>query len=210
MEKRWSKTEVAYLKRNAKSQSFEELAQRFHCDVETVKNKLEELEIDSKGGGAGGESEAAVSLYDEALRLLYEKKWKQAEKAFDKLISAADGPHLSDRGRQLRNVCRARLARQPEAPDPYLHAVYEKNRGNLDRALEICRKQDGADKSERYAYLMASIQALAGAEEEALDHLATAIDLEPKNRVHAFHDPDFRALHGQETFSSLVGGLSSS
>ena len=47
MEKRWSKAEIAHLKRSAEKQSAEELAQRFRTDTETVRRKLAQLGLGS-------------------------------------------------------------------------------------------------------------------------------------------------------------------
>ena len=53
-------------------------------------------------------------------------------------------------------------------------------------------------------YLAASLKALDGDAEQALELLARAIELEPRNRVHAYHDPDFRELRDADGFSSLL------
>ena len=203
MEKRWSKAELAHLKRYAKSQSIEELAQKFHADVATVRNKLAELGLGGTEGSSASE-EAALEAFTQALELLHSQRWDEAAKLLEKVITESDGLHLADRARQHLEICRQRTAKAAEDGDPYLRAVFEKNRGNLERALDLCLRQDGAKDQEHFAYLMASIRALEGAEDEALDLLATAIRLEPKNRVHAFHDSDFRTLHGREEFSQLV------
>ncbi len=199
MEKRWSKADIAYLKQHAGDQRPEDLAQRFRVDAEAVKLKLKELDL-----APGGGSDAALQQYGEGLGLLHSGKWEQAAELFEQTIAAAAGLQLADRARQNLEVCRRNTAQSPAGEDPYLQAVFEKNQGNLDGALELCLDQGEVDEDERYAYLAASIKALAGAEDEALDHLADAIRLEPKNRVHAFHDPDFKSLHGEESFSSLV------
>ncbi len=203
MEKRWSKTETSYLKRHAKNSSLEDLARRLHTDVETIRRKLVELRLLSEGSSGSSETGAVLDHYAEALRLLHEKDWGEAAERLERVVAGADNPQLADRARQSLEVCRQRLAEAPPAEDRYLQAVFEKNRGNLEAALELCLAGK-VDKEERYAYLAASIQALTGAEEEALEHLATAIRLDPKNRVHAYHDPDFQALRGQEGFSSLL------
>ncbi len=208
MEKRWSKTEVAYLKRHAKSGSLEEFAQRLHTDVETVRRKLAELNLLTEGS-SGADAGAALDDYAEALRLLSEQQWSEAAERLEKVVAAADNVQLADRARQNLEVCRERLSEAAPPEDRYLQAVFEKNRGNLEAALELCPKSRVA-KDERFAYLAASIEALSGAEEQALKHLATAIRLDPKNRVHAFHDPDFRSLRGKEGFSSLVAAGSAS
>ena len=203
MDKRWSKAEIAHLKRNAEKQRAEELAQRFHTDTETVRRKLAELGL----GSADADAQAAdVALEDfrQALDLLHAKKWAQAAKLLEKVAAGAESIQLADRARQYLAICRAQTEKDEGDTDPYLRAVFEKNQGNLEAALELCKKHGSVSKDERYAYLAASIQALVGAEAEALKLLSTAIRLEPKNRVHAYHDPDFEALQDSEDFTQLV------
>jgi len=72
--------------------------------------------------------------------------------------------------------------------------VFEKNRGNYDRALTLAKKGGRSSKDERFAYLEASIHSLEERLDEAAEALQRAIELNGKNRVHAFHDPDFAPL----------------
>lgn len=146
----------------------------------------------------------ALQAYDEGLGLLYKKQWSKAAAIFEKVVAEADSPHLADRARQNLEVCRRRLRKDQEADDPYLTAVYEKNQGNLDGALKLCEQHGKLDKEERYAYLAASIRSLAGEDAKALEHLKAAIRLEPKNRVHAYHDPDFKSLRQNDAFRGLT------
>lgn len=201
MQKRWSKAEIAHLERHASSASLDELAKKFRTDTKTVERKLEEL-----GLAAIGSETATADLdgYAKGLDLLYAKKWKKAAEIFERLVSTTDNRQLADRARQSLGVCRRHLEPEGEGEDPYLTAVYEKNRGNLERALELCGAAGKGDEDERVAYLLASLHSLTGAPEKAIEYLETAIRLEPKNRVHAYHDPDFADLRGQEDFSQLV------
>ncbi len=203
MEKRWSKAEIAHLKRNAESQSLEELAQRFHIATDAVRRKLDELGLGSADSGAGA-AEAAINDFSRALELLHSQQYAQAAELLEKVAAGADSLQLADRARQFLAICRAETAQPAGDGDPYTRAVFEKNNGSLERALELCQEQDAADGDERYAYLMASIQALAGAEDEALELLETAIRLDSRNRVHAYHDPDFEALQVREEFAELT------
>ncbi len=203
MEKRWSKAELAHLKKNATSQSVEELAQKFHTDPDVVRAKLTELGLGSSDGSSKSE-EAALADFTKGLELLHGKKWSKAAKVFEKVIADCEGMQLADRARQYLAICRQQTEEAEETDDSYLRAVFEKNRGNLERAFELCEERDGAKSEEHFAYLMASIRALDGAEDEALELLEAAIELEPKNRIHAFHDSDFKALHGREEFTELV------
>ncbi len=204
MAKRWSKAEIAHLKRHAKKQSVEELAQRFHVATDAVRRKLEELGLGATEAGSDA-ADAAIGDFSKALELVHGHKWQQAAKLLEKVIAETEEVRISDRARQYLEICRLRLDKdKTQDSDPYLHAVFEKNRGNLEGALKLCKKHGAADKEERYAYLMASIRALSGAEDEALELLKTAIRLDPKNRVHAYHDPDFEALQGRDEFAQLI------
>ncbi len=203
MEKRWSKAEIAHLKRNFDSQSIEELAQRFHIDADTVRRKLEELGLGAADASAEA-AEVALEDFGQALELLHGGKYTQAAEILERIAADAESMQLADRARQHLAICRSQTSEDTANGDPYLRAVFEKNKGNLEQALELCREQKAADGDERYTYLMASIQALAGADDEALGSLEAAIRLEPKNRIHAYHDPDFETLRGHEEFAELV------
>ncbi len=203
MEKRWSKAEIAHLKRNAESQSIEELAQRFHTAADEVRRKLDDLGLGSADSDTEA-AEAAIDDFSRALELLHKQEYAQAGELLEQVAAGADSIQLADRARQHLAICRSQIAEPAGDDDPYIQAVFEKNNGNLEQALDICQQQSKAAGDERYAYLMASIQALAGAEDEAIELLEAAIRLEPKNRVHAYHDPDFQALLVREEFTELV------
>jgi tetratricopeptide (TPR) repeat protein len=205
MQKRWSKAEIAHLERHASSAGLEELAKKFRTDTKTVERKLEELGLAAGGAGA---AKADLDDYAKGLELLHGKKWKNAEEVFARLAAETDNRQLADRARQSLEVCRRVIAPEVDAVDSYLTAVFEKNRGNHEKALELARAAGKSEEDERIAYLLASLHSLTGAPEKALEHLETAIRLEPKNRVHAYHDPDFAELRGQEDFSKLVAGSS--
>ncbi len=202
MSKRWSKTETAHLRRHAGAKKLEELAQELDTDTEAVRTKLIELGLQAEIQ-PGIRADPALHRFKEAWGHLHEHKWQKAAKIFEEVIATADTSQLKERARQYLDLCQQKT--QPsEDQDPYLRAVFEKNRGNLDEALKLCQEHGKVDEDERYAYLLASIRALTGDADQALEHLATAIRLEPKNRVHAYHDPDFQALQGQQKLSNLL------
>ncbi|MEM8960408.1 MAG: hypothetical protein AAGD38_02935 [Acidobacteriota bacterium] len=208
MSKIWQKAEVAYLKRNAKEKSLDELSQRFHTDVATVRAKLEELGLVAPPPESPA-SDPAMEHFEGALPFMHKGEWAKAAELLRKVVETSDGRRLKDRARQMLAACERRIPAEDGSAgildDPYLHAVYEKNRGNLDTALEVLG--DNVD-GERAAYLRASILALDGQGDEALELLETAIELEPKNRVHAYHDPDFESLRGQDGFRRLLASRS--
>lgn len=202
MAKRWQKTELAYLKSNASSQSIEDLAEHFKTDAAAVTNKMSELGL--SGAASPGTDEAGIRRYEAAVALLAEHSWAKAADAFRELMAAVDSRQLRALARQHLNVCSRQLGEDDggQDADSYLRAVYFKNRGQLDEALALC---DGFDQEdERVAFLAASVHALQGDEERAIELLDAAIRLEPKNRVHAFHDPDFESVRTHEGFKALI------
>ena len=209
MQKRWSKAEIAHLERHASSASLEELAKKLHTDTKTVELKLEELGLKTGGDGGSEASSADIEGYSKALELLYAKDWAAAREILERLASESDNRQLADRARQGLGICEREIASGSDPTDPYLIVVFEKNRGNLDTALELCTAQGQEAEDERYAYLLASLHSLAGEPEKALEHLETAIRLEPKNRIHAYHDPDFAELRGQDDSSQLIAAADS-
>ena len=152
----------------------------------------------------------ALDAFTQGLAALQRKDWKKATDLLAKAVELADRPELRDRARQLLAVAHqkapetAKPAKAPEV-DPYLQAVYEKNRGELKAALDLCRKGGRDQKDERFAYLAASIHALENRLDEAVQALTKAVELNPKNRIHAFHDPDFAELRAHSDYRSLFG-----
>lgn len=199
MAKRWQKTELAYLERNAGSHSVEELAQRFNTDTATVESKIRELGLGSGGPGA----DPSIGDYENALKAMFSGSFKKAITSFEKVIAKTESSQVRALARQHLSACQAHLEGDgPATDDPYLSAVFEKNRGGFDAALTAIKGKGKGD--ERFLFLAASIHALRGDEDDAIRLLDDAIQLEPKNRVRAFNDPDFNGLHGTEAFDALV------
>ncbi|HEX9733777.1 MAG TPA: hypothetical protein VGG06_17535 [Thermoanaerobaculia bacterium] len=199
---------MTHLRRHAASAGLDELARKLHTDAASVRRKLDELGLSAQGEpGTAGEELAA---YAEALALMHRREWARAAPLLEKVAAETDNRQLADRARQGLETCRRHTAPPAADASPYLQAIYEKNRGNVEAAFELCRALGKPEDDERHAYLLASLHSLAGSPEKALQHLETAIRLEPKNRVHAYHDPDFAELRGRAEFASLIGGLAES
>ncbi|MEM6794399.1 MAG: hypothetical protein AAF725_10475 [Acidobacteriota bacterium] len=208
MDKLWSKSEITHLKRNSDRQSLEELAERFHTDTETVRLKIEELGL---AASSSDMADQAVEDFTAGVEALFAKDSAKAADLFEKVIGEAEGRQLRDRAKQYLQVCRDRLASDPPLENPYLEAVGAKNRGDLEQALALCTEHGDVEGDEKFAYLSASVKALGEEDEEgALADLARAIELEPRNRVHAYHDPDFDSLRGSEVFGELIKAPSAS
>jgi tetratricopeptide (TPR) repeat protein len=141
------------------------------------------------------------------LAALQAKDWAKAVERFEAAVELSDRPEVKDRARQFLTASRQKAGGGGKGPesDPYLQALYEKNRGNLAEALEMSRKGGRDQKDERFAYLAASIHAVENRLDEAAEGLAKAVELNPKNRIHAFHDPDFAELRKNRDLRPLFG-----
>ena len=158
--------------------------------------------------------DSSLQAYTEALQALHRKSWSKAAQLFTSVVESSDVPEMRERARQYLAACRLQEAQQEaksgkkareDEGDPYLRAVFEKNRGDLDAALALCRHGGADQKDERFAYLAASIHAVQGRVDEAAQALTRAVEMSSKNRVHAFHDPDFAELRGNPSFRQIFG-----
>ena len=157
----------------------------------------------------------ALDAFAKALDAFHKRDWAKAAELLEKVLAESDRPDLSARARQYLAAVRQKLEEagaakakgkaKAEDGDPFLRAVFEKNRGDAAAALEICRQEGREQKDERFAYLAASIHAAEGRTEEAVQALSRAIELNAKNRVHAFHDPDFAELRKDRDLRQIFG-----
>jgi tetratricopeptide (TPR) repeat protein len=207
MAKRWKKEEETYLKRYAGDRHVAELAERFKTDAATVLIKLKELDLEALDSvePAPLEGSHQLAVFERALKALHAGKWKQAAEGFEKVIADGDQHDLINRAKRYQAIAAEKLegALEVEAEDPYLQAVYERNRGNFDVALSIASAGGRRAKDPRFAYLVASIHVSLGELDEAAQYLETAIELDPMSRVHAVNDADFAALRAETDYADL-------
>lgn len=206
MAKRWKPADVTYLKRYAKNRRLAELAERFKTDSDTVEEKLTELGLAAHDMvvPVNLADDEQVKLFEKAVKAAHGKKWREAAKMFEQVRRETDLPALAQSARRYLAVCEQSLgAGRGGDDDPYLEAVFLRNRGELDEALDLSTRGGRAGKDERFAYLAGAILALQGEHQRAADHLAKAIDMNPRNRVAAIHDEDYDSLRDDPDHSSL-------
>lgn len=161
----------------------------------------------SRGAGQEARSEAvdaALKKLEAGIELFHEDRIAEARSAFEAVMAAGAESRLTSRAGDYIAACeRVETSKDGKGSDAFLEAVVARNDGDLEGALKICtagsRTKDG-----RFVYLASCIRALLGDTEPALDSLAKAVELDPKNRVRAFHDADFESLNEDERFLSLV------
>ncbi|HEV7787297.1 MAG TPA: hypothetical protein VGQ28_18285, partial [Thermoanaerobaculia bacterium] len=156
-------------------------------------------------------ADPALDHFSAGLSALQGKDWKKAISHLEQAVETTDRPDLRDRAQQFLNAARQKSGPADEKaakgaePDPYLQAVYQRNRGDLQAALDIAQKGGRDQQDERFAYLAASIHAVENRLEDAAQALAKAVELNPKNRIHAFHDADFAELRKNRDQRHLFG-----
>lgn len=205
MTKRWRKEDLTYFKRYAKKRTLDELAARFRVDAEEVKNQLQELHLQTKDGFGYQEPwvDPALADFEKGLHAFHGNKIATARKHFEVAL-ASDESDLRNRARVYLEACDASdRENDGKTEDPYTEAVVAKNRGDLEAAFAVCTAGGRRSKDDRFAYLAATIKASAGDDDEALQLLQQAIEMNSENRVHAFHDSDFDELREHEEFQKI-------
>lgn len=205
MAKRWKKEEITYLKRYAAKRRVQELAERFRTDADAVRAKLDELDLEAVDHQKmEAEPDPALALLEKGVKALHAKKYAQAEKLLAEAAADAVQSGVANQARRyLAMAAKQQKKQKTAAADPYLQAVFERNRGNFEVALEICARGGRQSKDERFAHLAASIHAALGDSEKAAKFLEVAIQLDPRNRVLAYHDADFEALREDPEYAEL-------
>jgi tetratricopeptide (TPR) repeat protein len=174
-----------------------------------VEPKVEKRQKAQDPGTASSPSEdPALRTYAEALNALYRQDWETSARLFENVVRDGDRPDLAERARQLLAVSRQRqnggaAGKEADEGDPYLCAVVAKNRGDLAGALALCREAGRETKDDRFAYLAAAVHALENRTDEAARALSRAVELNSKNRVHAYHDADFADLRKHKDHRQL-------
>lgn len=206
MAKSWKKSDLTYLRRQATKRTVADLARRFGVGEPEIRSKLQELGLESADGSAGtagGFQDPALPRFEAALEALSGGKIETAAELFAEVARTADQMEVRERARLYLAVARRRLDGEGAGvKDPYLEAVLLRNGGRLGEALDRCEAKAHQD-DERFAYLAAGILAEQGDLDQATERLRRAIELNPKNRVHAFHDTDFLELRRSQRHRAI-------
>ena len=149
-----------------------------------------------------------LSSFEAAMKLFHTRNLKQARELFEQ---AAQGPErdVAQRSRLHIAMCDRRLEHAGvnlrSADDYYTYGIALLNsrkiaeaRTHLEQALIL------APEADHIHYAVAAAQALNGDLTGAHEHLKRAIEIEPRNRLHARQDTDFAHLAHQPPFEALL------
>ena len=221
MVKRWSEAELRFLKDNAQKMSVQALADALAVRIDELEKKMEKMGFMGASADAPApkkaqtlrelskQSENARKDYDRGVAALQKKRLDEAERHFVDLIQKyPEERELVDRARVYLTVCeRQRRDPRPELSEPedfYYAAVLEKNRGNVDEAIEHLQRAARKNGGGRVDFLLACCHAQKGDLETALAHLQKAIEEDQRHRVLARHDRDFDPVREMPEFQKLL------
>jgi tetratricopeptide (TPR) repeat protein len=220
MGKRWTEAELQFLKDNAARMSVQALAEALSVRVDEVEMRLERLGL--RGGGEAPTAKPAQTLkelskhtenarrdFDRGVAALQKRKFEESERHFVDLIQKyPEERELVDRARMYLAVCERRKDTERAAPsepeDFYYAAVLEKNRGNVDEAIEHLKRAARRNGDGRVDFLLACCYAQRGEARTAAEHLRRAIDDDDRHRVLARHDRDFDPVREAPEFLELL------
>ena len=157
-------------------------------------------------GGAPQRSQ--MEFFGEGVRLFHARQLGEAKELF---LAASSGPDraVSHRAGLHARMCDSRLESSSvvlSTPDDhYNYAITLINSRNFAAAQEHLRAALAAEPSaDHVLYALAACQGLTGDLQGAYENLKRAIDLQPRNRLAARHDPDFAPFAGHTAFARLL------
>ena len=218
MAKRWSEAELRFLRDNETKMSVQALADALSVRVEEIEKKLDKL----TAAAAAEEPKKALTLkelsrhtenarkeYDRGVAALQRRKLDEAERHFADLIQKyPEEKELVDRSRVYLAACeRQKLAARSTLSEPedfYYAAVLEKNRGNVEEAIEHLKRAARKNGGGKVDFLLACCYAQRGEPGSALEYLKRAIGEDQRNRILARHDRDFDPVRDSPEFQELL------
>jgi len=167
---------------------------------------------ESAGSAAAAEARSAAQAqlksFEHANRLFHATKFAEARELF---AIAVDGPNreMAHNAELHIRMCDRRLQKPVvdlrTAEEHYNYGIAMINARNLHDAqhhLESALKLE--PQADHVYYAMALCRGLSGDIEGACENLKRAIDLEPRNRIHARQDADFAGFSNQPQIQQLL------
>lgn len=221
--RKWTDDDTRWLKANFSRMDMQTLSKELGQPLEELGKRIRQMKLTGQEPErarrapvslkeAVRENSAARKEYEKAIELFHKRQFDEAARRFEDLIEKRpDEKELLDRARMYLGACRnekrAKGFTVAEPEELYHAAVFEKNRGNVERALDLLRRNAGRrDGDGRVHYLMACCFSLQGDAEQALASLKKAIAADDHNRIQARLEADLAALRGTPGFAELVAG----
>lgn len=151
--------------------------------------------------------------FEEALRLLHDRRFSEAHEILKKVRESGDSPRLSAGAEIYLRICHRQISGLTEpaadsADEHYSWGIYFHNRRDCAKALEYFGKalelSGDSQPSDHIYYAMAASEALLKNTDQALEHLRKAVEIEGVHGFHARNDPDFRPIVSSQQFQEIL------
>lgn len=148
---------------------------------------------------------AALEHYETGMKYFGQQKFEKAKSWLEK-ASQAPAHDIAERARVHLIVCNQRLQAAPPEPrsaeDHYNAAIWRLNLGQFEEAQEhLQRAQKLEGKAAHTEYALAAVCAQRNDPDAAIQHLRQAIALDPRHRLMARGDADFKPLMEDPRFT---------
>ncbi|HEX8128464.1 MAG TPA: tetratricopeptide repeat protein [Pyrinomonadaceae bacterium] len=153
---------------------------------------------------------AALRAFERAHKEFVRGRFSEARMLFRALIEQHSGvAEVTARSRTYLAIAEARMRSESAMPrnaeELYDRGVIELNRGDFVAAQEMFERALKRDAGAAHIhYGLAATRARLGALESALQSLGRALELQPKLRVRAQHDPDLVPLRNEPEYEQLI------
>ncbi len=220
MSRHWTQDEIRWLRANVERMDLQSASRTLGVPLVELERKVAELKAEDLGAArkapathreAARELSQARRLFEKGIEHLHRREMEAAAGCFAEVVDLhPEERELVDRARTFLAVARnGKREREKPLRDPveiYHAAVFEKNRGNCLRAIELVQAVNGqGDPDGRLAYLAACCLALNGRAADALASLRAAIEASDHNRIQARLEADLASLRSDPLFDALVG-----
>jgi hypothetical protein len=220
MNRHWTQDEIRWMRANVGRVDLQSASRALGIPLVEVEKMARELQAESAASvrkppsthrEAARELSHAHKLFEKGMEHLHRREMEPAARCFSEVVELHPDEHeLVDRARTYLLVAsNGRREREKPLRDPveiYHAAVYEKNRGNCLKALELVQSVNGhGDPDGRLAYLAACCLALNGRPAEAVERLHASIEASSQNRIQARLEADLASLRSEPLFEALVG-----
>lgn len=150
----------------------------------------------------------ALASYEAAIHLMQQGKYDMAHQAFDKMLLSSPAD-LAERIRMYINACLLQISKGETTfqshEEQYDYAISLLNDGQYDDAREHFQRILQANPTADYAfYGLAVLASMTGESGPCLEHLAQAIERNPRNRIQARADSDFQNMADDPRFTDLL------
>jgi len=223
MNRKWTDDDTRWLKANFARLDVQKISYQLGVSLEEIQKRVKALKLavpkpavarkaPSSLKEAKKELSAARKEYEKAMDAFHKRRFDEAARRFEDVVEKyPDEKEFRDRAKMYLAACRngkkTRAGAPGDAEDLYHVAVFEKNRGNLDKALDLLKKTAGRrDGDGRLHYLAACCHALSGDVDQAITNLKKAIAADDQNRIQARLDTDLAALRSHQSFAEIVAG----